>query len=83
MSAAELVRLGYLTARDLAGLNGMEITFFADADETYPQSILARARGSDGVDICLLADGSICTLSASQADEMQKKWWRKREDSRR
>src|SRR5437016_3579659 len=55
----DLLRRGYLTTNDVRAFEGMDVTFNTQADDTYPQMILARARTPDGQFICLLADGSV------------------------
>ena len=59
ISLQDLVRGGYLAAKDVRAFEGMEVVFSTEADSSRPQSILARARMQDGQVICVLADGSV------------------------
>jgi len=71
ISLQDLLRGGYLTTNDLRALEGMEVTFSTQADESHPQMILARARTPDGQFICLLADGSVQGFSRERYEEMR------------
>ncbi len=69
VSLQDLLRGGYLTSHDVRGLEGMEVIFSTQTDDTHPQMILARAGMPDGQSICLLADGSVQQFSASRLKE--------------
>jgi hypothetical protein len=69
VSLQALVRGSYLTINDVRAFADMEVTFNTQADDRYPQMILARARTPDGQFICLMADGSVQGFSASRLKE--------------
>jgi hypothetical protein len=71
VSLHDLLRGGYLTARDVAAFEGMDVTFSTQADDTHPQMVLARARTRDGQYICLLADGSVQQLSKQKYEQQR------------
>ena len=70
VSVAELIRGGYLTTNDVSAFQGMDLTFSTQADESHPQTVLARARMPDGQFICLQADGSVVGMSRSRYEDM-------------
>ena len=70
VSVWDLLRGGYLTTNEVAAFEGMDLTFSTQADDTHPQTVLARARTPDGQFICLLADGSVGQFSRSRYEEM-------------
>jgi hypothetical protein len=70
ISLQDLIRGGYLTAEDVRAFEGMDVVFSTQADDTRPQSILARARTQDGQYICVLADGSVQQFTSSQYQKM-------------
>ena len=55
----ELVSGGYIRAEDVRGLEGRDVTVSLSADETNPDTVWIRVRGSGSLDIVALADGSI------------------------
>src|SRR5438552_13026001 len=59
VSLQDLLRRGYLTTNDVAALEGMDVAFSTQTDDTNPQMVLVRARTPDGQYICLMADGSV------------------------
>src|SRR2546423_677137 len=67
----DLLRGGYLTTNDVRGFEGMDVTFNPQANDSHPQMILARARTSDGLLICLLADGSVQQFRRSRSEEIR------------
>jgi hypothetical protein len=73
VSLQDLVARGYLPTNDVRAFAGMEVTFSTQADDTQPQTILARARTSDGQFVCLLADGSVQQFTASRLKEALEK----------
>jgi hypothetical protein len=71
VSLQDLLRGGYLTTNDVAAFEGMDVTFSTEADDTYPQMVLACARTPDGQYICLLADGSVQQFSRQRYEEQR------------
>ncbi len=63
ISLQDLVVGGYLATNDLLAFQAVQVTFSTTADETRPQSILARTRFLDGSEFVLLGDGSAQGLS--------------------
>ena len=63
VSLQELIRGGYLTTNDAKAFADMEVAFSTQTDDANPQMILAWARTPDGRYTCLLADGSVQSLS--------------------
>lgn len=58
-----LIRRGFLNSNDVSAFEGMDVAVsIAGADETRPQSVLARARMADGTEIVALGDGSVQQL---------------------
>lgn len=70
ISLQDLIRGGYLSANDVRAFEGMDVVFSTQADDTQPDSIVARARTQDGQYICALADGSVQQFSESRYQEM-------------
>jgi hypothetical protein len=56
---------GYISPEYAHKLGGINLTIFPSAGETNPQSILMRARMSDGSEIVALADGSTQVLTTN------------------
>jgi hypothetical protein len=67
-----LVRSGHLRPEDAKPFDGAELTFYADADETRPQSVLAVARMPDGTVLAVMADGSVQGFARSRWEEYSK-----------
>lgn len=59
VSLQELISRRLLTASDVSGFSGQEVTFNLHANETRPQDVLIRARLADGQELAVLADGSV------------------------
>ena len=70
-SLQELVNGGYLSTNEIRALDGLDIIFYSDADETRPQSILAEARFPDGSEEVVLADGSVQQISKARIETMK------------
>jgi len=66
VSLQELINRRLLTASDVSGFTGMEVTINLSADDTRPQDILIRAHLEDGQEIVTLADGSVQQLSPNR-----------------
>jgi hypothetical protein len=61
----DLATNGYISAQDIRAFEGMEVTIYPTAGEMTPptpQAILIHVRMSDGVELAVLADGSIRQL---------------------
>jgi hypothetical protein len=66
VSLQELINRRLLTASDVNGFAGMEVTVNLSADDTRPQDVLIRAHLGDGQEIMTLADGSVQQLSPNR-----------------
>jgi len=55
----ELVAKGLLSHENVKCFDGMEVTISLIADETRPNESLIRVRMKDGMEVALMADGSI------------------------
>src|SRR5882762_824055 len=62
VSLGELTSHGYLRSNEVAGLSGMKVTFFLNADETRPQTVLVRVQLASG-QVIELGDGSVQMVS--------------------
>ena len=81
----ELVLLGYLQPKDIAGFGATGVSLFPPAllDETHPQNILAQARlPGDGLVNVLLHDGSVQQTNQGKIKERLKNSGRKGEHPR-
>ena len=67
VSLQELINRHLLTASDLSGFTGMEVTVNLSADNTRPQDVLIRAHLADGQKIVTMADGSVQQLSPNRS----------------
>jgi hypothetical protein len=67
-----LRRLGYLEANDVTCFEGADVIFYADADDSNPQSPLVEARMPDGQVLAVLADGSVQQFSRSKWAEYRR-----------
>ena len=65
----ELVRGGYLRTEDARPFEHAEVTFYTDADETRPMSVLMEARMPDGQVHAVLGDGSVQQFPAGRWQE--------------
>lgn len=63
VSLETLLSLGYLTPEEVKPFEGAKVTFYSDADDTRPQSVLIEARLPDGQVEAVLADGSVQQFS--------------------
>ena len=70
VSLQELINHHFLSASDVSGFNGMDVTVNLSADYSRPQDILIRARLTNGQEIVTLADGSVQQLSRSRARQI-------------
>ena len=68
-SLRELVSGGFLSAKDIRGLEGRDVTVSLTAEDTYPNMIWIRVRMANGRDIVETRDGSIQTMSPNTALE--------------
>jgi hypothetical protein len=64
-----LLRGGYLTTNDVKAFEGLDLTFFTQAEDRNPQMILMRTRMPDGKFVCALADGSVQQFSKFRYEE--------------
>ncbi|HWQ92812.1 MAG TPA: hypothetical protein VN673_14140 [Clostridia bacterium] len=62
----ELIDRQLLTASDVSGFTGMQVTVTLSAESQNPQEILIRARLADGHEIVALADGSVHQLPSTR-----------------
>ncbi|HEY5040407.1 MAG TPA: hypothetical protein VIK53_00205 [Verrucomicrobiae bacterium] len=58
----DLVSGGYISTDDARAFDGMDVTFYPTVGDSDPQAILVRVQMRDGVQIALMADGSIAQL---------------------
>ncbi len=63
-----LVRSGHLKPAEASEWKGVRITFYRDANETRPQSIVAVAVMPDGSGTALLGDGSVQQLTRARLE---------------
>ena len=63
VSLRELVSGGYLSAKEVGAFEGVEVTIWPTAADSYPQEMLMCARFPDGSVNALLGDGSVQQLS--------------------
>jgi hypothetical protein len=61
-SLQELVSGGYLSAEDIRGLQGRDVSVSLTTDESNPSAILIRVHLASGRDAVLMHDGSIMLL---------------------
>ena len=67
VSLTNLITGGYLSASDVAGLEGMkDLTFSTLLDDNVPPPSLAWARTLDGQYVCLVSDGSAQIYSVTK-----------------
>ena len=66
VSVQELINRHLLTASDVSGFTGMDVTVNLSADNARPQDVLIRAHLADGQEIVTLADGSVQQLSPNR-----------------
>ena len=66
VSLQELINRRLLTASDVSGFTGMEVTVNLSADNTRPQDVLIRAHLADGQEMVTMADGSVQQLSPNR-----------------
>jgi len=58
----DLAAGGYISAKYVRDFGGMDVVFYPTTNNSDPQAILVRLTKPDGVQIGVLADGSIQRL---------------------
>lgn len=59
VSIQTLIDRKFIQAADVAVLQGMDLQIHMNADESRPSEVLVQAHLPDGIDVVVLADGSV------------------------
>jgi hypothetical protein len=66
-----LIEGKYLKAADVEAFKGVEVTFFNNASNKNPQSLLVSVVMTDGQVLCLLADGSVQEVTLARYQQLR------------